>query len=358
MWDKALFSWNLAALGLATLVVFPRQLWRALTWRTVIVAPVAFALGALPLILYNGSQQLATFRTNAVWSADDLPGKARLVRYALEGSAMLGYMVEVGPANGRELKPSDLPGRFSDWLARATGHPYRSLGFWGFVASVGLYPLVLWRYGWRGPGRLLTFLLIFLVAAWLMMALNRGTGGGLHHTVLLWPMPHLFIGVALTAALGRWSAAIGVVLVISNLLVLNSHYAMVRRFGTTSTWTEAIYPLSDLMRRVPAREVYVLDWGIFDCLRLLNRGHLPLLIGSDPVSTDNPPEVQVTWMRQWMSDPANVFISHSPGSEILYPDVNRRTDALAARFGLRRVTLASIADRNGRPRFEVFRFAR
>jgi len=82
------------------------------------------------------------------------------------------------------------------------------------------------------------------------------------------------------------------------------------------------------------------------------------LIGSDPVSTDNPPEVQVTWMRQWMSDPANVFISHSPGSEILYPEVNRRTDALAAQIGLRRVTLASIADRNGRPRFEVFRFAR
>ncbi len=49
---------------------------------------------------------------------------------------------------------------------------------------------------------------------------------------------------------------------------------------------------------------------------------------------------------------------HSPGSEILYPEVNRRTDALAAQIGLRRVTLASIADRNGRPRFEVFRFAR
>ncbi len=147
-------------------------------------------------------------------------------------------MVEVGPVNGRALEPSDLPGHLSDRLARITGNPIRSLGFWGFAAAVGLYPLILWRHGWKGPGRVLTFLLIFLVAAWLMMALNRNTGGGLHHTVLLWPMPQLFMGVAFAAALGRWTAAVGAVLVISNLLLLNNYYALLRRFGTTPTWTE------------------------------------------------------------------------------------------------------------------------
>jgi len=218
-------------------VVFPRQLFRCLNWRTLLLAPAAFALGALPLILYNGSKPLATFRTNAVWSADDLPGKARLVRYALEGSALFAtWWRWVRSTAGRwSLPTSPATSPTGSHGSPGTRSIARFLGFRGRRGIISADFMAAWL---EGAGARADLLLIFLVAAWLMMALNRNTGGGLHHTVLLWPMPQLFMGVAFAAALGRWTAAVGAVLVISNLLLLNNYYALLRRFGTTPTWTE------------------------------------------------------------------------------------------------------------------------
>ncbi|MCL4401364.1 MAG: hypothetical protein M1436_01685 [Acidobacteria bacterium] len=355
MWDKALFSWNLAGLAVAGGAVFAREIRRAASVRAVLAAAVGFTAGALPLILYNGSYRLETFRSNTGWSAEDLRGKAYLARYAMEGRALFGYIVAEDDEGGPPRKPRRALARAAARLSDLAGRPRASLGWWGFVAALLLSPLLWRRYGWKGPTRAVAFAMVFLATGWLMMALNQGTGGGLHHVVLLWPMPQLIMAVVFAGVLPRASAAIAAVIAFSGLLVLNTYYTQMQRNGTTVTWTDAIFDLSQVMRQIPAREVYVLDWGIIDGLRLLNRGALPLQVGSDPVSKPSPGADDLSAVREWTSTPSSVFISHADGSEF-QPGAARRMEALAAAFGHRRETLAMIADRNGRPRFQVFRF--
>ena len=64
MWDKALATWMIAGIGVSLLAFFPKQIVSVLTLRRVAISVLAFALGALPLILYNIHSPLATFRGN------------------------------------------------------------------------------------------------------------------------------------------------------------------------------------------------------------------------------------------------------------------------------------------------------
>jgi hypothetical protein len=74
MWDKALATWMLGGMGLALIIVFPKQIVRVTTLRRVAISVLAFALGALPLIVYNINKPLATFRGNTTWDTSDLAG--------------------------------------------------------------------------------------------------------------------------------------------------------------------------------------------------------------------------------------------------------------------------------------------
>jgi len=141
----------------------------------------------------------------------------------------------------------------------------------------------------------------------------------------------------------------------SGLLVTNEYYSQLVRNGPTETWTDAIYPLSDCLRRVKARGVFINDWGMFDNLGMLNRGKLPLLEGSDPLTKPqlNPEDKRRVLER--ISEPEFIFVAH-PDEIELFKGVNARLRALAAEAGYRRVNIAEIADRNGRKTFEVFRF--
>jgi hypothetical protein len=113
LWDKALFIWSLAALGVAMLVTAWPTVRRLVTWRHAAVALVAFGLGAYPLLRYNISRQWATFRGNTVWSTADLPGKVNGLRRALDGSALFGWLA-------REAEP--LPLRSAvNWVNRSGG---------------------------------------------------------------------------------------------------------------------------------------------------------------------------------------------------------------------------------------------
>src|SRR5216684_4136176 len=53
MWDKAVFAWSMSGLSIAALFVFGRQIRSVFSWRRLALAMAAFAVGALPLIIYN-----------------------------------------------------------------------------------------------------------------------------------------------------------------------------------------------------------------------------------------------------------------------------------------------------------------
>src|SRR5271157_6320514 len=77
MWDKALAAWMLTGIGVAGILTFPRQIFGVTTVRRVATGALAFALGALPLIIYNVDEKFATFRSNVTRDTSNIPGKAR-----------------------------------------------------------------------------------------------------------------------------------------------------------------------------------------------------------------------------------------------------------------------------------------
>lgn len=353
LWDKALFSWMLGGLAVAAAVVYPRELLQRLSLSRAGVAVAAFALGSFPLLWYNVNHGFDTFRSNAAWSADDLPGRARCLRSSLDGSVLFGWLVAEDAATPTPRQPQTLLSKCSAALSAATGKPRRNLEVYAFFLALFLFVLLIFSEGWKGPVRVLAFTLVFGTVGWLQMALTRGAGGSVHHTVLLWPAPQAFTAVAFAAAsrhLRGFGCAFAVALVtlvaFSGLLVTNEYYTLMMRNGGALNWTDAMYPLAAYMEKLPSRLVFITDWGILDTLRVLDRGKLNLRVGSDPA---------LETMRTWVAESDNVFVGHTEGNEF-FPENSRKLQQLAAQMGFRRELLQVVADRNHRPIFEVFRF--
>ncbi len=355
MWDKALFVWVLSAMAIATVTIFRREMWQMVTRRNVATALAAFCLGALPLIIYNVRTSLKTFRGNAAFSTYDFANKARLVRYTMNGTALFGYLVEEEWAD-HPKQPRSAVERTSVAIRNTVGQRRSGLFFWAFVAAVLMAPAL------REQRRTMLFLLITMGVAWLQMALNKDTGGGAHHAVLLWPLPHMFVAVVfagLAGRLRRWgmpviTGCVGVICV-SSLLVSNQYLSQFVRYGAAGVWSDAIFPLSDTVRTMREENIFVADWGIFDTLLMLQQGKARLWVGSEPLMKPEPTDADLAAIERMLEVPAPVFICHTKGREV-FPDTTGRLERAALRLGYRKNVVRTISDSNGRPVFEMVQF--
>jgi 4-amino-4-deoxy-L-arabinose transferase-like glycosyltransferase len=360
MWDKALFIWSLTGLAVASLIVFPRVLWRLATPKTVAVAACAFLLGSAPLVKFNLETKGETFRSNAGWSLAGLSDKLEMALGTVEGGYLFGYMVREDNDGTLSLTPQTPMAKASDRLSGLFGRPRRNLMPFALGGALLLLPL-LWRARTRGAGVIL-FALIFLVAAWLAMALNPKTGGSVHHVVLLWPFPQMVVAVAFGEAAQKFGvpgkAALRTMLVLvcaSSLLVTNEYYRLMLRNGGGLVWTDAVYPLANYLASVKAAQVIPIDWGVYDSVKLLERGRLPLRVGMDPMGNPSLSTSERDKVHQWLDTPGTFFVSHTEPNEV-FRGVNERMDGIAQGCGLHRERLTTISDRNGRTIFEVFRY--
>ena len=212
--------------------------------------------------------------------------------------------------------------------------------------------------------RTVLFGLIALAVAWVQMAITANAGASVHHTVLLWPLPQLIVAASFAGAsrrLGRAGipviAVVTAAMVASGALVLNEHYTLAIRNGGAQSWTDAIFRLSDYLKTVSAKSVICMDWGIMEPLRLLHRGKLPLVIGSDPFSKPEMTVPDRDYVLQIISDPANVFIAHTKAYEF-FPGSHEKLVKFAADAGFRAETIQIVPDNYGRRVYEVYRFKR
>ncbi len=362
MWDKAVFIWSLSALVVASFVTFPRTLLRLFTWRAAAVAALAFLVGAAPLIQFNIAHHGETFRSNVSGANEGLAKKIPMVWLTLRGEGLFGYLVREDNDGAAPLAPHTALGRASDWLSGRFGHPRRNLMVPALAGALLVVPL-LWRARTRAP-RTLSFAAVFCLVAWLEMAANQGTGGSVHHVVLLWPFPQLIVAVAFGEAAQKFGragkAAMAVMLVVvaaSNILVTNEYYRMALRNGGGLSWTDALTPLAGYLRGRWASQMMPIDWGIFDSLRLLDAGQLPLRGGADPLNKPSLDAADCEAVRQWLITPDTIFISHTDDNQ-MFPGVNTHLYEIAAANGMTREPMALIRDRNGREIFQVFRFSK
>jgi hypothetical protein len=359
LWDKALMIWLLGGMAFAAVVVFPRRIRDAFTPPRAAAVVLAFVVGALPLIVYNAANNWETFRGNAALDFSDIRGKAHLLVSCFAGDALFGWLVAEDHETPAPRQPSNLLERASFQLSGRTGQPRHNLMIIAFFAALLLAPLAS-----AGERRAILFAGIAMAVAWGQMAVTRNAGGSAHHAVLLWPFPQMIIAISFAGAsrrLGRYGVpvlAIALVLIlVPNLLVMNQYYVQEIRNGGGINWNDSIVPLAVYIRDVSASNVFCVDWGILDSIRLLNRGRTPVRVGSDPISKPELSAADREAVHDWIKDPDHVFLAHTAGNEFFQGN-NAKLVALAAGMGYRQEVMKVISDRFGRAFFEVYRFRR
>ena len=357
LWDKALFSWTLAGLAVANLVAFPKAVLPYLKPRCAAAALLWMTLGASPLLVYNASGSGQTFRANTKLSTEHFANKFAILRKTLNGSALLGYITDEDWTG--DSPPRTTLARLSYWTHRHAGDRLFNLNEEAFLLAFMLAPFL-----WRSPARgWMVFILVFLAATWVQMALTVGTGAA-HHAVLLWPFPLAFIAIVFTEFSARLRtfgkpvliAAVGL-LAASNLLVYNRHLVALIHNGEPGSWTDALHALPERAAKYRAREIYLIDWGMLNTLRLLSQGtlHVQDLIGA--LAPAEVPAGEQAGLLAAISDPAHVFIGFTEGHE-QFRGVGAHLEQFAQRSGYEEQEMERVNDGHGRTEFRIFRFVR
>jgi hypothetical protein len=223
------------------------------------------------------------------------------------------------------------------------GHPRQSLLLYAFVLAILIAPFT----GWTNF-RLVLWCLVAMGIAWIQMAVNRNTGGSIHHTILLWPLPQAIVALSFARIPRRAALALTAVVALSGALVVNEYYSELVRNGGAPAWDDAVFPMAQYLdRAAPYDTAFAMDWGIIEPVRLLDHGRVRLAVGTDP-----QPEPE---LRAMVADPRNLFIAHPAGAEF-FKGKNEELEAFAAKIGFVPQVVARFPDRYGRPFFEIYRF--
>jgi hypothetical protein len=341
LWDKAVFLWVLFGLAFAAIVVFPRDVLRHFTLRNVVIAAAALIAGALPLVIYNIARPLDTLRSNAKLTREPILGKAEILVHTIDGSGFSGFMI-AGDTPPNPGQPRHWYQSLSLDLADWTGHPIHNWML-AALAAAALSLVFLWRTDARAP---ILFGLLAAVGTWIAMALTAGAGAAMQHTILLWPFPVLAIAVALSRAPVRVAWAAAILICAANLAVTNQYYALFIRNGGAIRWTDAIFPLDQYLAHVRAENIFVIEWGITETINLLSEGETPVA-----ATNLSDPEV----VRRMLANPRYVFVAHTR-EHAIQPERRAALEDAARAAGYQEVPVQTIADRFGRPTFEIFRF--
>lgn len=354
LWDKALAAWMIAGVGVAAVICFPRPLRAVVTARRVALAALAFTLGALPLIVYNlraGGPTAGNFRLDT----NEVHSKLMSFTYTAQGGGLMGWMLFGDSQTPAPHAPQGLLEKTSAAISQRAGHPRRHLLFLALLLAILLAPLA------RGRAlATILFALVAMVVAWCQMAVTANAGGSVHHLILLWPLPQMLVAVSFAAAsrhLGGAGipaiAAVTLAMALSGALLINEHYSQMVRNGGSPPWTGAILKLSSYLKDAPPGNVYCVDWGFIEALRILNRGALALRNGNDPIGKPLLTPQDRDSVMLMMADPTGLFLAHTPEFEFFHD--NRKLLQFAAASGFERQVTAVIDDNWGRPVYEVYR---
>ena len=247
-WDKITFLWILVALA-AGLLATARNL---LKIKPIAIGTVCFLAGCYPLLAYNWKTGGNSFKGNGLLDDFSAWRKVEVLWRALGDLNIFNA--------GRE-------------------HALPPVGSYPFDFT---YPLLPWLVAaglaaapWLWRNAYYRFYLVAMIVGYGYMFSVRNAGGGAHHVVLLWPLPHL---LACCLPLRRWMVGL---VVVANLLQVNHYYAQLVRREVSVEWSDATTRLAERLKDDPGT-YRVLDWGIFDSLHLLTKGKTDLYFGAGP----------------------------------------------------------------------------
>ncbi|MBV9744773.1 MAG: glycosyltransferase family 39 protein [Acidobacteriia bacterium] len=355
LWNKASFVWTLTGLAAGATVAYWPQV-RAVILkqrRTLVLGGCSLLAGALPLLVYNVTRSNATLGSKAHLSLQNAPLKFIELERALDGSGLFGYLVREDWAP-RPKAATSSAGQFAIWVRKHAGKHQTSL--FPYILLACLLAVPLW---WRSRGHRAAILaLVCSAATFLAMLVTRDAGVAIHHTVLLWPMPQLFAGVAIGSVRRRWLLIPCVAAAaIFNLLVVNQYYSQFVTDGAGIGFSDAADTLSSTLTDFSQNRIYGVDWGIENGVEFLTRGRLQIHAQDFSLISPDPSETDRNRISEALGDPRSVFVDRVSGQEF-FSGAGEHLLQIAQTEGYSKETLRTVPDSNGRTIFEVFRFRR
>lgn len=352
LWNKAIFVWLLVGLAGAALIGYGGRLRSELGRERLLRAIGGFLLGALPFVIYNLHHPGEAVRGRE-FSLAEVAQKVELMKHTVRGDAMAGFLVSA-EARGEERPGLTRIERASLWLSDRTGR--RLTGWQLYLIPLAAAGLLVARVR-----RLLLFFALAFLIAWAQMLVTREAGGGVHHTITLWPLLAAFLAIGLAAVFppGRAGAVgCGIVCALvagSNVAVTNEYLARLIRFGPQPMWTDAVFALAEEVRASGARYVHPADWGIGDPVKLLTAGAVIVEDAVQPIMRQELDEQERRRLLERLEHPDALFVGYVEGRRY-FPRAGELLDQAAREAGYARRQIRVIEDRRGRPVFEVFEF--
>ncbi len=361
MYNKADFSWVLAALIIAAALVYRRELWRALTPRNLATFAGSFAAGAGIFIAYNIRWPLISFRDGnpdriAWWRPEvlwvNLQERAQMLFDLLNGTSM-NHPIGIGPANVRPF---------------SFGTPMGAVVIGAVL--VALVIAVMPRQAAPRLQRPVRWMLLVMGLFFLCCAVTPAARGH-HHVINIYPFPHILVGAVLAEGIGALAARLGPIhrrglrlasrlvialLVASNLLLLANTDRMLEATGGAGRWSGSVYALADDLRERPTGvPVHIMDWSIIWRVAVLLEGRVDGL--DEPwVSLTNPDTAPRTAQRL-LADPRAEYVVALPGT-VAFLAAWQAMQEQALRRGYTVQVIETYHQRDGTPTMQRCRFVR
>lgn len=308
LWDKGTAIWTLGAMAVSVALFLPGTLRAHFTRRNLTTAVCGFALGALPFLIFNFTHHWATFSENTIFTTEGVGRKVIAMYAAFDGRGMFG------------------------WLMRGTTPEWYTLVPYAFAASL----ILLFRKSVEAIRPTALFALFTGLLTWLAMLFVKNGGASLHHLLLVWPWPHLFLMCVLGFAFRKQIfLGIATALILSNVVMVGLYAQRTYAFGPGTGWSEASFGLPEILPR--DRKIVTLDWGIHNTGTFLTRGRVVFEDRTFSGLTDaDLPDLERT-----------EFLTHVQAEEVIAGN-NARFDAAIGKAGFVRVADRILSDHRGR----------
>ena len=357
VFDKAHFLLLLFALFITVGVVFRKETIASFKAPGLAVAGLAFLFGSAPFFLYflQPSSRTPAIALETDW--ERYHAKYAMLQDTLDGTNFQGWASRVSAE--RPTEPQDALGRLA-FQVGGEGLLNRSWMTSAVVASLLLLPLSL-RSRYR---RAVLFSLLFCLFALIPMFLVQ-SAGSVHHVVLVYPFPCLFVAASLVRAseqveswLPRTTTAVRLLLPVVILALAGANcrntvqqHVQLQRFGGTPYWSEAIYTLHESLGSISAQQVVVLPWGVANQLRFLSKNRLPVteVPQPNPGTSDT-----LKIIGKWIPKPGTVFVSYASSEVGPHPEVRDLFFDVAAEHGRSPKLKTTVSDLQGRAVYELW----
>lgn len=347
LWDKALFLWILSGLVLSGIVFGFRLIKSELTFKRMASAMIAFCIGAAPLLIYNFKHHGETFSGNTKLSFAEIGPKFTWLRIAMNDQALENFFVD------RSLVRSAVPSSaLLSTLTGVTSH-FRNASSGRFLSFcfLCLAGLLLARPCKR---KVIAWLALAVIIAWLQAAMTQNAGASIHHIVLFYPVLFLTLGICadeITARLQKFGGAFlglaTLVLTFAGFGIIGAQYVDFRRFSPSIAWTDADKPLAQYLFNHRNRRILAADWGITSQADVRTRGVLQM----DDISFGLQDRSLTPVQLQERAGVKPFIVLHTAEHAVFAG--NSRLASLVKEAGLALTPVTTIQDQAGHKIFEI-----